>query len=277
MLEDDKQKVTINRLYSQEVILLSLILSGSTFGLFAGYSRYLKQITKATEVPKYIFKKRWLYGRVTSVGDGDNFHFFHTPGGILGGWGWLRKVPKLPKSDNVNRFFALNNSKRKLKKNCSIFNMFSNKYTSDHFMNLEVPYKNLRNLPTLSIRICGVDAPERAHFGNPSQPFGDEALVWLSNKLIGRYVWIRPLSIDHYNRCVAKVVYWSWTGWRNVSLQMVKEGLAVVYEGKSTAEYDGEEFLYKFYERRAKAKKRGIWIQRSMETPGEYKKRMKDD
>jgi len=28
-----------------------------------------------------------------SVGDADNFRFFHTPGGRLLGWGWLRPVP----------------------------------------------------------------------------------------------------------------------------------------------------------------------------------------
>jgi hypothetical protein len=32
---------------------------------------------------------------VTSVGDGDNFRIYHTPGGRLAGWGWLpgRRIP----------------------------------------------------------------------------------------------------------------------------------------------------------------------------------------
>lgn len=38
-------------------------------------------------------RRRKLLGKVTSVGDGDNFHFFHTPGGRLAGWGWARRVP----------------------------------------------------------------------------------------------------------------------------------------------------------------------------------------
>lgn len=40
------------------------------------------------------FRKRSIFGQVTRVGDGDNFHLYHTPGGRLTGWGWLRKVPE---------------------------------------------------------------------------------------------------------------------------------------------------------------------------------------
>ena len=141
-------------------------------------------------------------------------------------------------------------------------------------MGLPVPYKNKRNLPTISIRICGVDAPERAHFGNPAQPFSEEALIWLRHTLIGKCVWIKPLAVDQYNRCVAKVEYWTWTGWKNVSLEMVKQGLAVVYESKTSAEFDGEEDKYRFHEMAAKARRRGIWSQKQFETPGEYKRRI---
>ncbi|EEB06699.1 nuclease [Schizosaccharomyces japonicus yFS275] len=42
---------------------------------------------------KSLTKLNSLYGYVTSVGDGDNFRFYHTPGGRLLGWHWLRKVP----------------------------------------------------------------------------------------------------------------------------------------------------------------------------------------
>jgi hypothetical protein len=44
---------------------------------------------------------------VTSVGDGDNFRIFHTPGGRLAGWGWLlwKRVPRGKKElrDNTVR------------------------------------------------------------------------------------------------------------------------------------------------------------------------------
>lgn len=54
------------------------------------------------------YRKRSLFGTVTRVGDGDNFHLYHTPGGRLAGWGWLpwRKVPEKP-GDLKNRTIAI--------------------------------------------------------------------------------------------------------------------------------------------------------------------------
>ncbi|KAG3126298.1 hypothetical protein PC128_g27243, partial [Phytophthora cactorum] len=39
---------------------------------------------------------------------------------------------------------------------------------------------------TLQIRLAGIDTPETAKFGNPGQPFGDEAKKWLTSTLEGR-------------------------------------------------------------------------------------------
>lgn len=58
------------------------------------YSHYLRRIPGAAHVRQSYFNKRTIFGRVTSVGDGDNFHLFHTPGGRAVGWGWLRKIPQ---------------------------------------------------------------------------------------------------------------------------------------------------------------------------------------
>ncbi|KAI1300325.1 SNase-domain-containing protein [Xylaria venustula] len=57
------------------------------------YRSYMRRIPGAVYVQPNFFRKRSLFGQVTSVGDGDNFHLFHTPGGRLLGWGWLRNVP----------------------------------------------------------------------------------------------------------------------------------------------------------------------------------------
>ncbi|KAI3329327.1 SNase-domain-containing protein [Xylariaceae sp. AK1471] len=57
------------------------------------YRSYLRRIPGAVHVQPSFFRKRSLFGKVTSVGDGDNFHLFHTPGGRLTGWGWIRRVP----------------------------------------------------------------------------------------------------------------------------------------------------------------------------------------
>ncbi|KAI0196873.1 SNase-domain-containing protein [Astrocystis sublimbata] len=57
------------------------------------YRSYLRRIPGTVYVRPSFYRRRSLFGHVTSVGDGDNFHLFHTPGGRLTGWGWLRRVP----------------------------------------------------------------------------------------------------------------------------------------------------------------------------------------
>ncbi|KAF5005826.1 hypothetical protein FDECE_7761 [Fusarium decemcellulare] len=61
------------------------------------YANYLRRIPGSAYVRPNFFRNRSLFGRVTSVGDGDNFHLFHTPGGRTVGWGWLRKIPETRK------------------------------------------------------------------------------------------------------------------------------------------------------------------------------------
>ena len=66
---------------------------GAALGFSAFYRSYLRRIPSTNHIRPNFFRKRSLLGKVTSVGDGDNFHLFHTPGGRMAGWGWLRKVP----------------------------------------------------------------------------------------------------------------------------------------------------------------------------------------
>ncbi|EGO28632.1 hypothetical protein SERLADRAFT_346624 [Serpula lacrymans var. lacrymans S7.9] len=62
------------------------------------YRRYFRRLRTAEWITPDIMKqRRWIKGVVTSVGDGDNFRLFHTPGI---GWGWplkFRRVPSLNK------------------------------------------------------------------------------------------------------------------------------------------------------------------------------------
>lgn len=73
------------------------------------YANYLRRIPGAAFVPPSLFRSssRSLFGRVTSVGDGDNFRLFHTPGGKAAGWGWLRTIPSKRK-ELVDRTVRLN-------------------------------------------------------------------------------------------------------------------------------------------------------------------------
>ncbi|VEU19762.1 DEKNAAC100718 [Brettanomyces naardenensis] len=194
------------------------------------YRRVLCRIPTSLDIPRQDYRRRYLCGKVTSVGDGDNFRLYHLPGGIFAGWGWLRKVPE------VNQFRQLKNQ-------------------------------------TIHVRLCGVDAPERAHFGKPAQPFGDDALEWLRSYILGRRVYVKPLHMDQYNRTVSKVKVLKWNGYRDVSAEMIKAGMGTVYEAKMGAEYDGNEALYRKYEKRAKNKKKGMWTipPKKRMSPREYK------
>lgn len=73
----------------------SVVLTASTIAALRLYKSYLRRIPGVNYInPKY-YRRRSLFGQVTSVGDADNFRLYHTPGGRLAGWGWLpwKKVP----------------------------------------------------------------------------------------------------------------------------------------------------------------------------------------
>ncbi|AWU75281.1 uncharacterized protein C5L36_0B05280 [Pichia kudriavzevii] len=193
------------------------------------YVCHLKQISRASDIPPSSMRKRWLYGHVTSVGDGDNFHLYHLPGGLRAGWGWLREVP--------------------------------------------LKHSQVRG-QTISVRLCGIDAPERAHFGKPKQPYSEEALIWLRKYILHRYVYVKPLRLDQYGRVVGRVMVWTWLGWRDVGEEMLKCGLATLYEAQSGVEFDGRERIYRKREQNARRKKLGLWKdfgKKIFETPREYK------
>ncbi|KAI9803969.1 MAG: putative endonuclease lcl3 [Piccolia ochrophora] len=71
------------------------VITTSTLLLARLWRLHLRRVPGATSIQPEFFRKRSFFGRVTSVGDGDNFRLFHTPGGRWMGWGWVpgRKVP----------------------------------------------------------------------------------------------------------------------------------------------------------------------------------------
>lgn len=212
-------------IFHPKVILLSAGATSLLFVLYRLYKRYIQRV--ATYMDLGIHLDRRLYGRVTRVGDGDNFRFYHTPGGVLLGWGWLRTIPTTP--------------------------------------------KELKD-QTLLVRLCGMDAPERAHFGKPAQPYSEDALIWLKSYLLHRSVTITPYSVDQYKRVVARAEVWKWTGRKDVSAEMLKNGLAVVYEGGG-AEFGNKEQRYRELEAKAKKLHLGLWgLGKKLVTPGEYKR-----
>ena len=138
--------------------------------------------------------------------------------------------------------------------------------------------KKLKDM-TVHIRLAGVDAPELAHFGQPEQPLAKEALDWLTKYVLHRRVRAYVYRKDQYDRAVATVYIRKWLLRRDVGLQMIKRGLATVYEAKSGAEFGALEEIYRKAESRAKVKRRGIWAgkKQDIETPRKYKTRMEKE
>lgn len=130
----------------------------------------------------------------------------------------------------------------------------------------------------IAVRLAGIDAPESSHFGKPAQPYSSEAMSWLKNYVLNGRVRVKLHRRDQYDRVVATV--WMRQGFlkyrkTNVGLEMVKAGLAGVYEAKTGTEFGGLEEKYRMAEADARAKKKGMWaLKKGYESPRAYKTRM---
>lgn len=92
---ESKKDDNVPSFLSTEVILSTVACTSTILTGFYFYREFLRRIPTASRLPDRFLKRRTLLGYVTSVGDPDNFRFFHTPGGRLAGWGWLRPIPKV--------------------------------------------------------------------------------------------------------------------------------------------------------------------------------------
>ncbi|TIB65150.1 hypothetical protein E3P78_00785 [Wallemia ichthyophaga] len=179
-------------------------------------------------------------GLVTRVGDGDNFRLYHTP--------------------------LLSFTQRRA--------ILGRKMTAND---------------TIHVRLAGVDAPETAHFGKPAQPYANEALEWLRKTITGEKVSVKLLRKDRYGRVVgnAQLLAKWYRPWRkNVSMELTKgkllhwrrdtvslpnaAGYGSIY-AQDGAEYDGMLDRLRKVESDARRKKRGMWKQKKVELPADYK------
>lgn len=127
----------------------------------------------------------------------------------------------------------------------------------------------------IQVRLAGIDAPEGGHFGKPAQPHSAEALGWLKNYILNRRVRAYIYKRDQYERVVATVFVRRFLFRRDVGLEMLKAGLATVYEAKMGAEFGDFEDKYRQVEEKAKKKRRGMWAGKAedYESPRDYKTR----
>jgi endonuclease YncB( thermonuclease family) len=125
----------------------------------------------------------------------------------------------------------------------------------------------------IQVRLAGIDAPEGAHFGKPAQPYSTEALEWLKDYILNRRVRAYIYKRDQYERVVATVFVRRSLLLRDVGKEMLKAGLATVYEAKMGAEFGDFEDKYRRMEEKAKKKKRGMWAGKTKdyESPRDYK------
>lgn len=90
-------------------LIPTLLLTSSILLAVRFHRQYLRRFPDAPSISPSFLRRRSVFGQVTSVGDGDNFRIYHTPGGRLAGWGWLpwKKVPANKKElkDNTVRPF----------------------------------------------------------------------------------------------------------------------------------------------------------------------------
>lgn len=128
---------------------------------------------------------------------------------------------------------------------------------------------------TWNVRLCTIDAPETAKFGNDGQSYGQVATEHLQTLIQDRFVQVRLLDRDQYGRAVAEVRAWKGFRYRYLDEVMLRAGLAEVYEG-SSAVYGrlGKEKYLKLQES-AKRNQVGMWSLRQRESAAEYKARTK--
>ncbi|ODV91054.1 hypothetical protein CANCADRAFT_18092, partial [Tortispora caseinolytica NRRL Y-17796] len=130
---------------------------------------------------------------------------------------------------------------------------------------------------SIHVRLCGIDAPEASHFGQPGQWGAQQAIQELRRLALGRRCYIQVYSIDQYGRAVGRVkvcgpmrLIGKPSSFYDLSAQMLRSGWALIYEGKDI-EYANRKELYKRMEAKAKKQKKGIWSKSRFETPAAYK------
>ncbi len=115
---------------------------------------------------------------------------------------------------------------------------------------------------TVTIRLGCVDAPER------NQPGGTEASQRLRQLLPrGQAVQIRQIDTDLYGRQVAEL----YLNGRSLNLQLVQEGMAVVYPQYLNGCAATQDQYFQA-EQQARSARRGFWAQSNPIMPWEWRR-----
>jgi endonuclease YncB( thermonuclease family) len=105
------------------------------------------------------------------------------------------------------------------------------------------------------IRLHGIDSPEKG------QPYGNMAREYISGLIANKTVVVEYKGMDRYKR-VLGVIY---LGEMNINAQMIRAGYAWNYK------YSKDKYYIKLQEK-AKAGKKGLWVDKNAIDPWEYRK-----
>ncbi|KAK5732745.1 putative endonuclease lcl3 [Elasticomyces elasticus] len=223
----------------------SAISIGAYVALARLYKRFIRRIPTHEHLRPNDFRKRTFYGYVPSVGDGDNFHFFHTPGGRWAGWGWRS-------GKEVQNF-----SKVQIREAGTIHLRLAaiDAPEMSHFGKPEQPFAPEA---LAALRELVLEKYVRVQFLRRDQYDRVVGLAWV-------YKW----------------VFWK----TDVCMVMLEDGRAGMYEGSYNVEWGDDEEGYRAAEKKAKERGVGMWQApglmermlgveaKPLETPREYKTR----
>ena len=107
----------------------------------------------------------------------------------------------------------------------------------------------------INVRLAGIDSPETGHGKKTmGQPFGQEAKTYLAARVLNKTVEIKGFGLGPYNRILG-IVYLEG---ENINLEMVRSGLAEVYQGRLPREFDVRPYLLAQLD--ARRAERGMWV-----------------
>ena len=118
------------------------------------------------------------------------------------------------------------------------------------------------------VRLVGIDSPEMARKDQPNQPFSQEAFQTLKALVHGKTIFLKQYGTGGYNRVLAEV----FVNNKNINLEMIRLGLAEVYQGRSPP---GLDFIaYRKTQAKAREGQKGIWgLGKNYQSPSKWRKK----
>lgn len=118
------------------------------------------------------------------------------------------------------------------------------------------------------VRLVGIDSPEMARKDQPHQPFSQEAFQALKTLVHGKSIFLKQYGTGGYNRVLAEVFVIN----KNINLEMIRLGLAEVYQGRTPPGLDL--IPYRKAQAIAREGQKGIWGQgENYQSPGMWRKK----